>query len=218
MDTPTAQEIHIVGLKAMLSASEARVRQLQADLGETRALLDQMRDQVQDASDMIERWIMVFDMVQDEAGIWKFDRDQTELWNRCDELDERYRKLVVKWNKHVAVFNANVLARNVGRPLAASDAQQDEVRKRHKAGASLRSIAKATALSLRTVRTIVDSVEGKTSKRDRQLRRLEFNRQRAAAFRARKKQREQMGKAITELQKRAVRLIKTANGLDEAAE
>jgi hypothetical protein len=61
-----------------------------------------------------------------------------------------------RWNKLVPEYNAVVAPRDIGRPVAASDAQQTEVMVLHKAGKSLRWIAGATGLGLRTVRTIVD--------------------------------------------------------------
>jgi DNA-binding CsgD family transcriptional regulator len=50
-------------------------------------------------------------------------------------------------------------AQPVGRPLAASEAQQATVRRLRKAGKSLRWIAEETSLGLNTVRTIVGKVE-----------------------------------------------------------
>jgi Helix-turn-helix domain of resolvase len=49
-----------------------------------------------------------------------------------------------------------VKPRNVGRPLAVSGAQAQQVLKMHKAGASLRGVAEETNLGLRTVRTIIE--------------------------------------------------------------
>jgi Helix-turn-helix domain of resolvase len=57
----------------------------------------------------------------------------------------------------VPVLNAGV--QDVGRPLAASEAQAATVTKLHKAGKSLRAIVDETSLSPRTVRTIVDASE-----------------------------------------------------------
>jgi hypothetical protein len=51
-------------------------------------------------------------------------------------------------------------AQPVGRPLAASEAQQATVRKLRKAGKSLRWIAEETALGLNTVRTILVKANG----------------------------------------------------------
>jgi hypothetical protein len=72
-----------------------------------------------------------------------------------NEWHDRYVDLVRKWNRNVADFNAMVRRRNVGRPLAASDAQRRTVLTLHKADGSLRGIAEETSLGLNTVRTIV---------------------------------------------------------------
>ena len=55
-----------------------------------------------------------------------------------------------------------------GRPIAASEAQQDRVLKLHKAGRSSRWIAEETGLSRRTVTTVIEKSDGTgrtTSKR-----------------------------------------------------
>ena len=106
--------------------------------------------------------------------------------------------------------------RPIGRPLAASEKQRVDVRNRRKAGEGLRSIAHATNLSVRSVRTVVEKDAGtdRTSKRAKELRRNEFTRQRAAAFRARKKAHEALPGQVRELQKTGAKLIKRAKGLD----
>jgi hypothetical protein len=106
----------------------------------------------------------------------------------------------------------------MGRPIAASAEQQTDVLKRRKAGTSLRKIAAATGLGLATVRTIIEkaAAKGRTSKRTNELRRREFDRLRAAAYRARKKRRDTLPKDITELQKSGAALVKAAKGLGAA--
>src|SRR5262249_325743 len=47
-----------------------------------------------------------------------------------------------------------------GRPLAATDAQQTQILKLHKAGKSLRAIAAETNLGVRTVDTVVGKAKG----------------------------------------------------------
>jgi DNA-binding NarL/FixJ family response regulator len=56
-----------------------------------------------------------------------------------------------------------VAPKGIGRPLAASEAQQRQVLVMRKEGKSLRTIAAKTSLSPRTVRTIVGKVEGPTA-------------------------------------------------------
>jgi predicted transcriptional regulator len=86
-----------------------------------------------------------------------------------------------------------------------------DVRKRHRAKQTLQAIADATGLSVRTVRTII---AGK--KRETTLRRQTFDRQRTAAYRARKRERDQLPKAIDDLQKAGQSLIKQAKGLGKS--
>jgi hypothetical protein len=60
------------------------------------------------------------------------------------------------WRRLVAEYNAVVRPRNVGRPLAASDAQRDTVFNLRRRGLPLRPISEETNLNLSTVRTIVE--------------------------------------------------------------
>ena len=112
-----------------------------------------------------------------------------------------------QWNKFVPEYNARIRPREMGRPLAASDVQQADVRRRRKAGARLRVIAAAISLSLRTVRSIIDRAAGtgRAGKRTNELRRKEFDRLRAAAYRARKRDRDSLPDQIAELQKKVWR-------------
>ncbi len=91
-------------------------------------------------------------------------------------------KLVREWNAFVPRYNAVVRPRAPGRPLEASETQIADVLKRRKAGASLRTIVAATGLGLSTVRSIL-----KGNERAKDLRKREFDRQRALAFRSRKR-------------------------------
>ena len=61
----------------------------------------------------------------------------------------------------------------VGRPIAASEVQQAQIRKHHKAGKSLRWIVEEMTLSLQTVRTVIakqDGIDRTTGKRRPQAR------------------------------------------------
>jgi hypothetical protein len=162
----------------------------------------------EDHDRLIEQWIDVFEMPQDEHGTWIFDRQQSKLWEAYNDLLKRHRALVGRWNKFVTQYNATVNPRPIGRPLAASQTQQAEVLKRRKAGASLREIAAAMSLSVRTVRSILAKKQHVNK-----LRRMEFERLRAAAYRARLKSRERLPQLITEQLKNGATLVKTAKGL-----
>jgi hypothetical protein len=115
----------------------------------------------------------------------------------------------------VPEYNAVIRSRERGRPLAASKAQQDDVVRRRKTGSSLRAIAAATSLSLRTVCTIIEKAkgQGRTAKRTNDVRRKVFDRLRAAEYRAKKRIREGLPQQIDEQLKTGAALVKAAKGL-----
>jgi len=198
----------IAELEAELKQRDAKIKDLTKERDEAQELVDTMREQVESGNDMIEQWIDVFEMQQDERGIWIFDSSQSELWESYDELLKHHKKTVDHWNRYLSQFNAIINPRPIGRPLAASDGQQKDVLKRRKAGNSLRAIAEATSLSVRTVRSVLAQ-----KKRTNKLRRLEFDRHRAAAYRARRRGRDQLPEQIAEQLKSGANLVKAAKGI-----
>jgi hypothetical protein len=94
-------------------------------------------------------------MTQSDAGEWTWGPAIAE----GREWLEKYVALVRKWNAAVTDFNELLRPRNFGRPLAASEAQCEQVRKLRKRGVSLRGIAEETNLGLQTVR-IIDGGNG----------------------------------------------------------
>jgi DNA-binding NarL/FixJ family response regulator len=204
-------KLKIADLEALLRDRDDTIKQLRAELTEAGDLVDRMREHVEDAGAMIERWIEVFDMEMDDDGVWKWS--ESKLWDANTALFQSYEKLVSKWNKLVPRYNAAVAPRNMGRPLEASPAQAQEVRKLRKRGTSLREIAKATTLSLQTVRTIVS--HGTPSERTRtgELRRVEFDRLAAANWKAKRRGRADLPKRIGSTLKSGAALVKEAKGL-----
>jgi hypothetical protein len=76
-------------------------------------------------------------------------------------LADKYNDLVGRHNKLIRRFNANIASvQSVGRPLAASEAQQFQILKLHNAGKSSRWIAEELTLSRRAVTTVIDKDEG----------------------------------------------------------
>jgi hypothetical protein len=112
---------------------------------------------------MIERWIEAFEMELGDDGVWRWKAEFAEgdVWFR------KYQELLRKWNKLVPEYNATINPQPVGRPLAASEAQEVQVRRLRKSGASLRAIVDETGLGLQTVRTIVgrDALSDRTTMR-----------------------------------------------------
>lgn len=207
MDTDSTPDARIALLTHQLS--EAR-----REKDEALELVQTMREHLQESSDLIDQWIEVFDMQQDERGVWIFDRNAS-LFEEYKTLLDEHRSLLAEWNKFVPRYNATVAPQNIGRPLAASEAQVAEVKRLRKTGQSLREVVKATGLSMRTVRTILDKDEGKgrAAAKAHELRRKEFGRLRAAAFRARKRKLDALPKEIARVQADAKRLAKAAKGL-----
>ncbi len=205
----------IAELEANLKRRDEQLKEAREERAEALLLVDAMREQVKESGELIDGWIETFDMTRGENGNWIFDPKQGKLWEAYSDLLDRHQKLARDWNKFVGEYNVTITARDLGRPLAASDAQVKDVLKRRKDGASLRAIASAMSLSLRTVRTIVDNDQGtgRTSKRTNELRRREFDRLRAAAYRARKKARDKLPKKITETRDSGAALVKAAKGL-----
>jgi hypothetical protein len=215
MDNPD-----IGDLKGQIADLETEVRTLKDDKKQLRDALDdaletgdKMREHVESVDSTIENWIEYFDMEQREDDAWFWDKDQTELWVKHYDLVGEHHKLVRQWNKFVGQYNSTAAPRNLGRPLQASPAQVQDVRHRHKNGASLRGIAKDTGLSLRTVRTILDQGSDRERTRTNVLRRESFDKMAAADFKAKKRGREYLEKQINRVLKDGVELVKAAKGL-----
>lgn len=214
MDELRAQ---ILRLESDLEKRDREIKELKEKRREALDLVDQMSEHVQDGRDLIESWIEVCDMKEDESGVWLFDVNHADLIERYNKLHGEHQKLVSDWNKFVGQWNREVDPRERGRPIAASAVQIEEVRKLHKGEASLRAIAENTGLGLRTVRTIVEKDAGtdRTTKRTNLLRKREFDRRRAADWRAKKKQFDALPNRITDHQKRGEELRRAAKDIVE---
>ena len=143
--------------------------------------------QVQDYNATLESWQEAFGMVLNENGQWTWEPFWKENW----ELVDKYNELVKRWNRNVAAFAG---LQDVGRPLAASDAQVAAVTKLHKQGKSLRAIVDETSLSFRTVRTIVERNQGTdraTKARRQKIERIEIDKFQRAHWRRQKRDGEQ---------------------------
>jgi hypothetical protein len=121
--------------------------------------------------------------------------------------------LLRQWNAAVSDFNAVVRRRNVGRPLAASEAQVVEVHKLRKAGRSLRGIAEDLSLGFPTVRTIIEQGDGRDRTTIKHLERIDPDRAAAVRWRARKRTRDGLPKRIDETLTKGRELGKEAKGL-----
>jgi hypothetical protein len=110
----------------------------------------------------------------------------------------------------------NGTPRNVGRPLAASEAQVDTVHKLRKAGSSLRQIADETSLGLNTVRTIVGQMDGRdrtTQKHRARLERIVIDPQQRATWKRQRRTGDALPKRLQRAAETGHALVKEARGL-----
>jgi hypothetical protein len=208
-------EERIIELETELKRRDEKIKELSTERDEAQGLVDRQREAVEGANLLIERWIEAFDMHQSDDGRFLVNEVWADLLEGYNGLFEDHSKLIRDWNKFVGHYNAVVRPRERGRPLAASAVQQADVLKRRKSGQTLRAIAAATRLGLRTVCTITDKTKqrDRTSKRTNLLRRQEFDRRRAAAWRAKKRMRESLPQQIAEQLKTGAALAKAAKGI-----
>src|SRR6266446_901298 len=176
-------ERRIGQLEDELKQRDRRIDELKREVDKLEAKNEEMREHVQTSNEMTEQWIEAFEMVLGDDGKWSWNGFVTAYENMFEE----WVALKAKWNKFVPKYNAVIAPRGIGRPLAASGAQQRQVMALHKNGKSLRSIVKPT----------------------NELRRLELNRGNMAAYRARKRTRDALPKKISEFLERGRELVKT---------
>jgi hypothetical protein len=195
-------------LENILKQRDRTILELRQEAEEAQQLIAELREHVQDADDVVESWCEAFGLEMADDGRWHW-----KSWiDAYDGLHEAYVSLARRWNALIPRYNAVVRAQAIGRPLAASEAQQHQVLALRKGGASLREIVNTTGLSLRTVRTIIGKADGtdRTTRRANGLRRLELNRAAMATYRARKRTRDALPKRINELLKNGPALVKRA--------
>jgi hypothetical protein len=146
-------------------------------------------------------------MRQNEQGKWNYD----EWVETCIAARNAHNDIVKKWNRHVALFNNTIVRRNVGRPIAASEAQQAQIIKHHKAGKSERWIAEEMTLSRRTVTTVINKKRGTDRTTVKHLQRIDPGRFKSEPWRERT--RANLPKRIGETLERGAELVKAAKGL-----
>jgi hypothetical protein len=201
------QDHRLIELQDQLKERDARIKDLRREFSAAEELVSEERETVEQAMAVIDAWKEAFGMVQDDKGVWRWD----EWMDRWKHIIKAYDDLVRDWNKFAPAYNAAVLKRNVGRPLAASEAQVATVRKLSKAGRSLRAIADETSLGFQTVRTIIDQGAGTDRTTRKHLERIDPSRFKEEPWRART--RASLPKRISETLERGADLVKAAKGL-----
>ena len=199
-------------LEDELKVKERRIEELRQEIDEQRELIDRLRENSEEADGVFEAWIETFEMERTDSGglTWK------PFWQEHNQLIDDYNDLVRRWNKYLPVINRE--PRNVGRPLAASEAQVVQVQKLRKAGRSLRGIAEDTSLSVDTVRTIVGKMNGQdrtTTKHRQRLERID-ERQRLVKWKRQRRTGDALPRRVQRVVEGGRALVKEAKGLGRA--
>jgi hypothetical protein len=130
-----------------LRQRDGLIAELRSERDEQTDLIRRLREHAEDYVTSIESWRETFEMeLTDEGWSWQ------PFWDEHWKLVDRLNALVRDWNRMIPLIDG---VRDVGRPLAASEAEAAYVLKLHRQRKSLRAIADETSLSLRTVRTII---------------------------------------------------------------
>ena len=174
--------------------------------------VDERREYVEDARQAIDNYSSFILEPAEEDGFV-----QARIGTVIDEHDalvETYEKLRRKYNRLVGQWNRTLMPTAPGRPIDASDEQQDSVRRLRKKGRSLRGIASDTGLSFKTVRSIAGHMSGSSdkAKRDQLKRERELGRLRQADARARKRAKDALFTETQRLLKDGERLQRPAEG------
>jgi hypothetical protein len=197
-------------LEDEIKRKDQRIEELRQEIDEQRELIQRLREHAEDYHQSIELWCEAFDMEMTEDGNWSWK----PFWNEHNKIVDDYNNLVRDWNKYLSRIAGE--PRNVGRPLAASEAQCIEVLRLHKQGRSLRGIAEDTSLGLNTVRTVVGHKHGtdRTTKKHRQrLGRIEIERSRLAKWKRQKRTGGALPRRVNAFLDEGLDLIKEAKGL-----
>lgn len=194
-----------------LKERDRRIADLKAELEETRDLAQRQDEQLQDVEAVFEGWKEAFEMTVGDDGLWSFP----QFIATANQYHDKYVALLKNWNKFVPEYNAavSVNKRNVGRPLAASEAQVATVRKLRAEGQSLRAIAEATNLGLKTVCTIIDKGDGVDRTTIKHLKRIDPDRAAERLWQARRRTRDSLPKRIAATEKANAELRLEAKGL-----
>ena len=136
---------------------DERINELRDEVDGGRELVRKMEEHVQERDEYLENFITAFGLTLNADGKWtngEFLAQHLRLCDGYDDLVDRYSKLIRDYNRYA------VAPQPVGRPIAASAAQQAQILKHHKAGKSARWIAEEMTLSRRTVTTIIGKLDG----------------------------------------------------------
>jgi len=177
-------------------------------------LVERERQHVEDANGVIDSWIESFNMQLDDNGEYNW---QANLPEQHDLLIDKYHALLKNWNAMISEYNSVVAPKDIGRPLAASEAQIAKVLKLHAEGIPQRLIVdEVKPLGRNTIRTII----GRQYRTDRtsvkRIERLGIDKTELVSAKVRKRSRDALPKRIKQTLDQGAELIREAKGLGRA--
>lgn len=198
-------------LRDLLRHRDQTIAELRSELDEANDLIRRFDEYEDDFRATIESYRDIFHMApaDDDSG-WT----NAPFLASYHGLVDRYNDLRKRWNKAVPILNAGM--KDIGRPLAASEAQIVEVISSHMIGDSLREIVEATSLSMQTVRTIVGRQHGtdRTTKvRKQKVARIEIDKLEQAHWKRQKRDGDALPKRVQAVIETGQALVKEAKGL-----
>ena len=157
MNEQTEHTQKIADLERELQFRDRRINELKNEIDGLRQEVREMEDWVTERDAYLEQFITTFGLELDGDGSYR----NGDFIQGHQRLADKYNDLVGRHNKLIRRFNANIASvQSVGRPLAASEAQQFQILKLHNTGKSSRWIAEELTLSRRAVTTVIDKDEG----------------------------------------------------------
>jgi orotate phosphoribosyltransferase-like protein len=194
-------------LEDALEAAKKRIDELREERDTANELVQRVRERLERNAELFAQWQEAFEMREDpETGKLSWMR----IVERYDERNSEYYDLLKQWNKYVDLF---VGPKEIGRPLAASEAQCAQVLKLRKEGTPLRLIVDETSLSMRTVRTIIARRHGTDRTSVKRLQRIMPDKFAASTERALKRSRDAVLVSIPQALEESAELVLEAKGL-----
>ena len=114
----------IAELEDALKIAEQRIAQMKQERDEAYELVDRMKQHVEDADELIQQWISAEQLELGDNGMYQMS---VSLASQYDSLRDKYYALIKSWNRIVPM----IAPKDIGRPLAASEAQCKQVLKLH---------------------------------------------------------------------------------------
>ena len=208
----TATTERIYQLEDELKAAKQRIEELRAERDEANAAVASFIEHYDERREIMQRWRITLGMVERD-GVWVWESDHPIISVR--EMAAAYIELRRAYNRLLQLYDPA----DVGRPLAASEAQVAQVLKLRKEGTPYRLIMDETGLGLQTVRTIIGRekhTDRTTIKQKRKRKHMPdevLDKFKLAALRANKRDFDALPKQVTKHLVAGEELLKVAKGL-----